>query len=324
MQKIVTDYVAFSVLGEATVVFLTVGNIGGRKYMKALVLSGGGAKGAYELGVLKRWMSEEKCDYDIMTGVSVGALNVAALGMVEKGSPEKAVEYLENFWLNVNTPSVWKRWFPFGMLSVLWKKSAYNSNPLINLVKQNVNQKVVAGNKRIISVGACSLSTGENVYARENNPYFVDYVLASSSFPVFLTPIEINGQLYTDGGVRNVTPLGEAIKLGATDIDIVTCQGDEISGWDHNGKKGVPDVMFRALDIMSNQITRSDLRLCGLKNELAITNSKYKVVTVRMVCPAKGVELVKNSLKFNRDEITRMIEMGYEDAIRNSEFVYYK
>lgn len=288
--------------------------------MRALVLSGGGVKGAFQVGVLKRWMGDHKLDYDIICGVSVGALNTAGLAMVPKGNPAEAVAWLEEFWLTrVNTSSIYKRWFPFGRLHSLWLKSVYDSSPLINLVNENLHLDKLTTSGRILSVGAVCLDTGEHRFVRENDPEFQKWVLASASFPVFLKPIEIDGKLWSDGGIKNVTPLGEAIRLGASQIDVIMCTNiAERTMWDSRKKNAIPDQVIRTIDLMSDQIVNNDIELCGLKNELAVIDSRFRRVKVRVVMPDNI--LTKDPLNFDTGRIKEMIDIGYNAA---DNFVIY-
>lgn len=284
--------------------------------MRALVLSGGGSKGAFQIGVLKRWMGEDKIDYDIMCGVSVGALNIAGLSHVPKGQPQEAVKWLENFWLTKVTgnSSIYKRWFPFGQLHSLWMGSVYDSSPLIKLVKDNIDFSQVAHNGRQLAVGAVCLDTGEHVFGTEQDQNFADWVLASSSFPVFLTPINIGGKLYSDGGIVNITPLGQAIRMGADEIDVIMCSDPFVKdAWSlGDSRAAVPGLIIRSLNLMSDQISRFDIEEIGLKNDLADINKKYRRVKVRVIHPSKPLGI--DALTFDPAEIRRMIEQGYQDA----------
>jgi NTE family protein len=288
--------------------------------MRALVLSGGGSKGAFQVGVLRRWMRDQGRDYDIICGVSVGALNTAGLGMTKKGNPVNAQVWLEDFWkTKVTTSSIYKRWFPFGRLHSLWRQSVYNSAPLIKLVNDNVDLDRVSSSGRILSVGAVCLDTGEHTFARECDPDFIKWVLASASFPVFLQPIEIGGKLWSDGGIKNVTPLGEAIRLGATEIDVVMCSNmHEMTSWDSDDKVAIPDQAVRTVGLMSDQIVKNDIEICGLKNDLAEINHSFRKVRVRVVMPDQP--LTKDSLNFDPDSIHMMMEIGYSMA---DKFVVY-
>jgi NTE family protein len=281
--------------------------------MRALVLSGGAVKGAYQIGVLLKWMGEQAIDYNIMCGVSVGALNIAGLSQVPFGHPKAAIDFVHKFWLEkVTTSAIYKRWFPFGRLHALWKKSVYDSRPLRELIRASLDINKTINCGRQIAVGATCLDTGENRYVRETEPNFVDWVLASSSYPIFLAPISINGQLWSDGGIRCVTPLVQAIHMGAEEIDVIMCSNpyarDDWSG----SKNAVPGQVIRTLDLMSDQIMRYDLQIVGLKNDEVELNSQYRKVKIRLVQPMG--ELVVNSLEFNPCDIRRMIDQGYRDA----------
>ena len=281
--------------------------------MRALVLSGGGVKGAYQVGVLKRWMGEQGLDYDIMCGVSVGALNVAGLGMTPKGQPQQAIQTMEEFWkTKVNTSAIYKRWFPFGRLHSLWLKSLYNSAPLQDLVRQTMDPVKIAANGRILAVGSVCLDTGDYHYARENDPDFVSWVLASSSFPVFLEPIEIGGKWYSDGGIKHVTPLGQAIELGADEIDVIMCSPLSDDPFTASSTQAIPGILLRSIDLMNDQVMNDDLLLCGLKNNLSEIDPKYRKVKVRIVKPV--APLTSDSLNFDPGSIIQMIAQGYKDA----------
>lgn len=283
--------------------------------MRALVLSGGGSKGAFQIGVLKSWMGDQGLDYDIMCGVSVGALNIAGLAHIAKGDPKASIAFLENFWLQhvTGTDAIYKRWFPFGRLHSLWKKSVYNSQPLIKLVKDNIDFSKIAHNGRKLAVGAVCLDTGEHIFGTEQDANFADWILASSSFPVFLTPIEIDGKLYSDGGLIQITPLGQAIRMGADEIDVIICSDPYASDhWTATRKVAVPDQVIRSLTLMSDQIARFDLEQIGMKNDLVDINPKYRYVKVRVVVPSKPLGV--DSLTFNLEDTKRLIQQGYDDA----------
>lgn len=283
--------------------------------MRALVLSGGGSKGAFQVGVLKRWMGDWGLDYEVMCGVSVGALNIAGLVHTPYGQPQQAIAWLEDFWLSkvTGTDAVYKRWWPFGRLHSLWKRSVYDSTPLIKLVRDHIDLSRVSTNGRKVAVGAVCLDTGEHVFGTEQDPRFADWVLASSSFPVFLTPIEIDGKLYSDGGIVNITPLGQAIRMGADEIDVVMC-GDPFAqdNWGASKKVAVPDQIVRTLGLMSDQVARFDIEEVGLKNDLADINTRYRKVKVRVVIPSRPLGV--DSLTFDPADTRRLIQQGYEDA----------
>jgi NTE family protein len=80
------------------------------KKCRALSLSGGGSKGAYEAGVLyelARLMTGSDREYDVISGISVGSLNSLALGLFEKGDEINQTEQLLEFWLNITAADIY-------------------------------------------------------------------------------------------------------------------------------------------------------------------------------------------------------------------------
>jgi NTE family protein len=280
--------------------------------MRALVLSGGAVKGAYEAGVISRWMGEDRVDYDILCGVSVGAINAAFLCQTPLGRPNKASQALLDLWLRVETSKVHRSWLPFGPLEALWKPSVFNSEPLQAWIRGELDAKAIAGSGRKLRVGCVAWDNGEYHCGTDQDENIADWVIASASFPVFLCPVQIGSRLWSDGGLRNVTPLGEAIRLGADEVDIVMCSNPDLPiPWDTDAA-AVPGFMMRAIELMGDEVIRSDLQVCGLKNDLVELKPQYRKVKVRLVQPT--VNLVENSLKFEQPDIQRMIRQGYEDA----------
>jgi len=282
---------------------------------RALVLAGGGSKGAYEAGAIKYLVGEKKIHYTLNVGISAGAINVAHLGQFEKGKEEKAASTLVDEWLNVSTEDVYKRFFPFGILHAAWQPSMYNSEPLRKWITERIDvDKLIRSGKDVL-VGAVSLDTGKTRYFTQAYEKFIDAVLASSSFPVALLPIQIDNEFYTDGGVRDIAPIGAAIKAGAVDIDIVLTSPEE-SSLERLDDPNVIDVLVRVIDIMSDEIIAGDIREAQLINALVLAGDGVgkKMVNMRIIRPSKV--LIKDSLDFKHAMLEKMIDTGYEDAKR--------
>jgi NTE family protein len=278
---------------------------------RALVLSGGGSKGAYQIGVLRHLIMDLGRQYDIFCGVSVGALNCSFLSMFTKKEERQGFERLLQFWLTTNNSKIWKRWFPFGKLHALWLKSLFNSQPLIDTVHQYVNLDAIRKSGRQVSVGAVSLTTGQYRSFTQDDDSFVDGVLASSAFPSGLKPIFIDGELYTDGGVKHVTPLKEAINLGATEVDMILC-APTMSTAPYDNHSAALKLALRTVDLMSDEITDADLKMAILYNKMAEFDSSKKFIPINTIRPK--LNLVDNSLEFDPVQIKMMIDKGYEDA----------
>lgn len=101
--------------------------------MKALVMSGGGSKGAFEVGVLRYLHDNEKVEYDIIAGISVGALNA---GMLATGPMEETLPVLEEVWLKSVTgnSSVWKHYLLWHMVGCVIGTSVLSLGTLLSSV----------------------------------------------------------------------------------------------------------------------------------------------------------------------------------------------
>jgi NTE family protein len=282
--------------------------------MRALVLSGGGCKGAFQVGALKKWMAEDGLDYEILTGISVGSINSTYLAQFPVGQGKQAWEILHGLWSQVSPKKIKKNWFPFSIIESLWKSSVYNSAPLQAWIRSGLDASKVKASGKQLRVVAVSWNSGEARVVSQDADNLADWVIASSSFPVMLSPIKIDGQLWSDGGLRSVTPLGEAIRAGATDIDVVMCSDPYAKDpYKAEGKGAIPSLVLRAIDIMSDEIMRADLKICGLKNDLAKLDPQYKRINIRMLKPPIDLG---DSLNFEQANIQRMEKIGYEAACK--------
>lgn len=281
--------------------------------MRALVMSGGGVKGAFQLGVLKHWMHDLQRDYEIVCGVSVGAINAACVSMVPFGKPKEAWETLNGLWARCDNSKIRKSWPIFGLAAALWKTSGFDSTPLQKWIHAELDVPKIKASGRKVRVGAVCWEDGEYKFGTEQDDKLADWVLASSSFPGMFAPVLLEGKLWTDGGVKNVTPLGEAIRLGATEIDVILCDNPELaSTWSPKNKAVLPGYAVRAIDLMGTAVIMADLKICGLKNDLAALDERYKHVKINLMMPQ--VKLCEDPLDFDPVKIKGMIEVGYKQA----------
>src|SRR5271167_1794346 len=107
--------------------------------MRALVLSGGGSKGAYQAGALKYILGELAVAYDVFCGVSVGAINCAFLSMFPAGEEELSGRKIHELWGTLDNSKIYRRWRPFGRLHAIWNKSFFDSSPLHHLLHKHID-----------------------------------------------------------------------------------------------------------------------------------------------------------------------------------------
>lgn len=303
---------------------------------RALVLSGGGAKGGYQVGALKHIIKDLGVTYDVITGTSVGALNGAYLAQYPKGNEIHGIAELEKIWRNKVSPKrIWKhRWQAYVLKSLsLWllpwslcdavaflvSNSVYKSEPLQQFVRDLFDPVAVTNSGKELRVGAVSLTTGRRrVWTERDTTYLTKAVLASSSYPVFFEPIEIDGEVFTDDGIREITPLEGAIQAGATEIDVITLS-DDSNLYYPSSARGL-DIVSSLLSAMTAEIDKNDLRIAGLyniavplahQNEMPSELENKRVVKIRHLHPETKL---KSGLDFSPNRVISDIDLGYRDA----------
>jgi NTE family protein len=222
----------------------------------ALVLSGGGARGAYQVGVLRGLLEAGVLGaggFDVLVGSSAGAINAAALA-AHGETPAEGVARLESVWGEIEPQQVfrtdlralsgtgikWVRDLSFGgILRRTVPKSLLDTAPLGALLAERIafdriDANVASGALRALAMPATDLYTADGVvfldalpgvplwqrgrFRVERTRIGVRHVLASSAIPIFFPSVEIEGRHFGDGSLRNTAPLSPAIHLGADRI----------------------------------------------------------------------------------------------------------
>ena len=280
--------------------------------MRALVLSGGGSKGSYQVGALKHILGERQVVYDALCGVSVGAINVAFLAMFKHGQEVESIQEIAKMWGELDNSKIYKRWFPFGRWHAIWRKSFFDSSPLHKLLKDGINLDSIRDSGKQVNVGTVSLSSGKYTIFDQTSDHFIDAVIASASFPGMLTPVEFLGQLWTDGGVKEISPIKKAVELGADIIDVIICNPvTRVKKFIENPT--TVDILKRSIDLSTDKIMANDIEKVEMYNLLAengLTNKKY--VKLNIIRPE--INLIEDLLDFTPSKVQEMMEKGYNDA----------
>jgi NTE family protein len=232
-------------------------NEGGRGHV-ALVLTGGGARAAYQIGFLRclaRNMPAER--FGIITGVSAGAINAAFLA-AHSGSLADAVDELSEIWSGLSPENVFRvgsmslagsvaRWVlrlvSGGGLAMPKTKGLLDTTPLRGLLEgclrpvdgeiPGIAANVDGGRLSAVALTTLNYGTGQTVtwvHGHEiagweratrmgvSTRLTVDHVMASAALPLMFPAVRLKGSWCGDGGVRMLTPLAPAIHLGADRI----------------------------------------------------------------------------------------------------------
>lgn len=280
--------------------------------MRALVLSGGGSKGAYQCGALGHIIGNLKVKYDILCGVSVGAINCGFLGQFSEGEEKESIERLTYLWDRLDTDKVYTRWHPFGRFHAIWQPSFYNSDPLFHLVKGCIDLEKIRSSGKQVRVGAISLSSGKYTIFGQDHDSFVDAIVASASFPGMLKPIKIGDQWWADGGVKEITPIKAAIELGATEVDVIMTSPETRVKF-FTEKPSIVDIVKRVIDLSSDKIMSNDLEKAIMYNKLAgWGDPDRKNIKINLIRPHHN--LIEDLLDFSPKKIQEMMKKGYDDA----------
>ncbi len=219
----------------------------------AVILSGGGARGAYEVGVLSYVLDAlarlrgAPPRIDILCGTSVGAVNACYLA-AHLNDPTIGVRRLVDLWTDLNLEAV----LGFGMRQALSIPKLifggtgegvglFDVTPMARLIEREVPWRAVARTLRngylsALSVSTTEISTGRTVIFMQTGPdgalpttapprtiirgALVGplHALASAAIPLLFPPVRIGAELFMDGGVRQNTPIAPALRLGATHV----------------------------------------------------------------------------------------------------------
>lgn len=232
----------------------------------ALVMTGGGARGAYQVGMLRALARRlPELHFPIITGVSAGAVNAVHLA-AHHGTFSQAVEELTGLWGELTADRVFRSDLPHlgwgvarwgarllsgGLIPAPEVRGLLDTSPLRRYLTESmaaiegeitgIDYNLHRGTLKALAVSATSYTTGQNVvfvqgrdielWERPNRKSIktkirVDHVMASSALPGFFPAVKVGDQWYGDGGIRLTAPLSPALHLGAQRILAVSTRFD--------------------------------------------------------------------------------------------------
>jgi NTE family protein len=225
----------------------------------ALVLTGGGARAAYQVGVLlavsKLSTNRRQNPFPILCGTSAGAINAASIACLADNFG-KAVSVLASFWRNMHASDIYRS-DPLGigisgahwmtMLTLGWlirsrPRSLLDNSPLRDLLSRHldfrgVERSIANGALHALSISASGYESGDNINFFQGHadaqPWHrvqrigiraeicVDHLLASSAIPFIFPATKIHREFFGDGSMRQLAPISPAIHLGAERVLII-------------------------------------------------------------------------------------------------------
>jgi len=288
--------------------------------MRALVISGGGSKGAFAGGVAQYLIQEEGKKYDLFLGTSTGSLLIPHLAM---GNIDKVYD----IYTNVNqrkifsiNPFVVKRkegreYVTINYFNMFWqfvrkKRTFGESQNLRKHIKRNFSEENFAELKNQVEdvvVTVSNLSKNRVEYKSINDfsyEDFCDWIWISCNYIPFMSLAKKDGFEYADGGLGCVVPIREAIKRGATEVDAIILEAENMEYNKVLGKNPF-SLMINLFGFLLDQVEYHDI----VEGKLAALNKKVKLTTY--YTPTK---LTENSLVFNKELMTEWWQQGYDHA----------
>jgi len=293
--------------------------------MRALVISGGGSKGAFAGGVAQYLIQDLKKDYNLFLGTSTGSLlvNHLALGDIEK---------IKNVYTSVTNEDIFDR-CPFlirykhghqhiriNHLNVVrnfikGSKTFGESNNLRHLIERTFTKEefnLLRTLKKEIVVTVSNLSLNQVEYKSILDfeyEEFCDWIWISGNYTPFMSLVKVDGSEYADGGLGTMVPIEEAIRRGATEVDAVILH-TEITQFNRMPSRNPFSLLTTMFSFMLDRITYQNIRIGKFvaSHNNAIINFYYTPTV-----------LTTNSLIFDKEKMKSWWQSGYEFAkIKNS------
>ena len=288
---------------------------------RALVISGGGCKGAFAGGVAEYLINKEGNDYDIFVGTSTGSLMIPLLALGE-------IDRLKEAYTSTKQEDVFNS-CPFiiekvngqvvdthiNHLRIAWnfikgKRTFGESKPLRELITRCFTEKdfdrlTQTDEKVIVTVTNLTRNVVEYKYAKDNSyEDFCDWIWLSCNFVPFMSLVEKNGYEYADGGFGNLIPIKEAIDAGAQAIDVIVLN-PRLQITNKPKSTNAFNLLTNAIDFMINQIAQDDMYL-------GLLQSRHSNIKTRFFHTPQL--LTENSFVFEPEEMKIWWKEGYEYA----------
>lgn len=278
---------------------------------RALVLPGGGGRGAYQVGVAKA-LFESGMKFEWAFGTSIGALNAA---FIAQGDFAR----LEEIWCSLRPQNIYKlpSAHQLGRMVLGHKLGMLDTSPLEDLLSREADLKKIKESSMkvgLFTTDLCSLET-RMIMLNEvaTTSELVDVLLATSAVPIAFPPRQLHGHgLWVDGGLVRNTPVRAAIDRGAEEIFMVLLHPESVSVCPSN----MWQLIARCLDVVLDASARKELEVSQLYNRLIAEGAEeaagMRSVRIEVIQPRIPVDM--NLLEIDTERSRALIKQGYEDA----------
>ncbi|TMM57186.1 patatin-like phospholipase family protein [Maribacter algarum] len=293
--------------------------------MRALVISGGGSKGAFAGGVAQFLIQESGNKYDLFVGTSTGSLLICHLALGKLDKIKEIYSNVDQKTIFNNCPFVIKKKHGIDEISINhWnvvrnflqgKKTFGESENLRNLIRESLTveeyQELRDGpNDVVVTVSNLSLNQVEYKSIMDYSyDEFCDWIWISANYTPFMSLVRKNGSEYADGGLGSIVPIEEAILRGAKDIDVVVLH-TEINYMNRMPSRNPFELLTTMLSFILDRIENHNIRIGKL-----VANQKDAIINLYYT----PTVLTTNSLIFNKEKMTRWWKRGYLYAKNKNE-----
>jgi len=288
--------------------------------MRALVISGGGSKGAFAGGVAQYLIEEKKNDYDIFVGTSTGSLLITHLALGRLTELKTLYTSVNQRRIFSNNPFIVKtvhgeKVVSVNHLNTFWnffngRKTFGESKNLRRFIKnkipENYYNKVRVSNKDVV-VTVSNLTTNQVEYKSiKEHSYldFCDWIWGSCNYVPFMSLLQKDGYEYADGGFGCLVPIREAILRGATEVDAIILE-TEVTQLNRMPSKNPFSLLSNVFEFMLDHVERHNVTIGKLQAKHSnVKLNLYYTPTV----------LTTNSLIFNKKLMAKWWKYGYKHA----------
>ena len=293
--------------------------------MRALVISGGGSKGAFAGGVAQYLMEREKHNYDLFLGTSTGSLLIPHLAVNEIGKLYDIFTNVQQHDIFSISPFVQhkkgdREYVSIDFINSLWqfirrKRTFGESKALRRHIRKNVTYEEYLKIRKdkhdvVVTVSNLSMNRVEYKSIQEcSYEEFCNWIWISCNYIPFMSLAKVDGYEYADGGLGSVIPIREAIQRGATEVDAIVLEAETLGKQKVLGKNPF-SLMISLFGHLLDQVERNDIII----GKLAARNKNVKLNLYYT-----PTSLTENSLIFSKRLMEKWWREGYEYAERRHE-----
>ncbi|MBT6161346.1 patatin-like phospholipase family protein [Flavobacteriaceae bacterium] len=288
--------------------------------MRALVISGGGSKGAFAGGLAQYLLEEQKNKYDLFIGTSTGSLLISHLALGKIEHIKKAYTNVTQSDIFNNCPFLIKRKGQVSMISInhfnviknfiRGRKTFGESKNLRKMIAREFSEadfNAIRAQSLDVVICVSNLSTNNVEYKSINECSYEDYldwIWFSCNYVPFMSLETKDNCEYADGGLGCIIPIEEAVRRGATEVDAIMLN-TEIQQFNRVHSRNPFDSLGIIFSFISDKIEEQNVKIGKLVAE--DFNAKVNLFYTPRV-------LTTNSLVFDQDKMIRWWQEGFDYA----------